>query len=474
MPKHQRTRRPTRAYSPPVSKVSASGTPARGAPATKNARASKQGGTAITRKLYNSVDTSSSPGPSRLPVSSSMPGPSTIVIDNSQISEQSDLNSHIPGPSRPPTSGSVPDHSMINENTQISEQLNDLSVLILSMKADVEKRLSALENKDQCSSHPAPVQTQRDATFYADPMELDFRGTNDNFNRNIAANVSTHHMSSPNVNTHLHHNMSPINVNHNFISSPIPIGLHLKPNTRTLIGEGKFVEFSTLLTQREDPQEAIITIDAGGEQKILIAGGGSNQKTKPLSWNDWCAAWNVYQAVFAEMRGDPTLPARLAKHFQTVQMLERKGLDWRHYDRSFRQLVSGGHAHWGHVHQELFGEVHMRAAAGPSRQGLAQSIPVSSYPMGYCRNYHRNTYCSRQSCQYLHKCFNCQGNHPFISCQFPVVQPFRANPASLQANNTRSFQPRPQFGNPQIPPSSGPTFNRGNGGNFNRQAKNNQ
>ena len=247
------------------------------------------------------------------------------------------------------------------------------------------------------------------------------------------------------------------------ISSPIPVGLHLKPNIRSLIFENKYVNFSLLLENQEPTtQDLRLEPTDDGSQRLVI--GAPSSKQKPISWLDWCSAWNTFIALLCDFRGDPALPAQLAKHFQTVQNLFRKNADWRRYDEQFRQLIEKGLVQWGQVHQELIIESRLQADIGkqPARRPLQFS--PTGMPMGLCIRYNKFNTCQfSHLCKFSHRCAKCSGPHSALFCVRDANRPFRGFPAGpSNRGGGRSFQNFPRAANTfrpnMLPTSRAPKF----------------
>ena len=222
----------------------------------------------------------------------------------------------------------------------------------------------------------------------------------------------------------------------------IPVGSHLSPKTKLDIITHKFVDFYVLVKD-DSPLEPVLTIDEDGNPKFI-----NQPKVKLLSFPDWCYAWNIYVAVLCDARGDPSLPKKMAKHFEIVQDLFRKGQDWRYYDTNFRKLLQSDplHASWGSVQQELLMTARLSAsvvAQGQSSKGQSfqSKVDAREIPWGFCRRHHIKGSCTQgRNCQYWHKCFNCSGPHPFVSCRNPVKKPF-AKAATLRDPNNSFRSP---------------------------------
>lgn len=164
---------------------------------------------------------------------------------------------------------------------------------------------------------------------------------------------------------------------------------------------GDFVDFHHLLTKDEAAYTLQFKDLDGTPQHVL---GPAGQR-KPLSWEQWASAWNIFQMIF--LQAHPKAIPHLAKHYENVQGLYSTGRCWRFYDTTFRRLIEKGLASWGQNHSEIKDEVRGRQELGAvgnashsSRQGVEHN-----FPMGVCKKYQSSGVCRfKNECKFQHNC----------------------------------------------------------------------
>lgn len=106
----------------------------------------------------------------------------------------------------------------------------------------------------------------------------------------------------------------------------------------------------------------------------------------------------------------------------------------------FRMLIAQGQVEWGDVHMELYVNARLTTSQSTKPYKGSKDIEYSSMPRGVCFQYHSGKHCSAGlSCRFQHRCYNCNGSHPFVHCNKPAKQPFRVIPKyQTQTGNTIS------------------------------------
>ena len=235
----------------------------------------------------------------------------------------------------------------------------------------------------------------------------------------------------------------------NVVTRTRPVGHHLDLETKSLIREKKFIEFDRLLVNyKAAPDQFKWVQDVNGGMRAEKI---KPKASRPLSFAEWCSAWNTYSAILCAHLGDPNLNASMCLHFQTVQSLYVEGSDWGGYDREFRLLIASPEVvcHWHDTDLILlikaqktplipqttvfpphnsFTTAYTQNSHMPENKFHSPvEVPVEDYPKYYCHLWNQNKQC-RQNCKHSHTCFNCGGLHTFFNCKEPVKSHFRDLP----------------------------------------------
>ena len=139
------------------------------------------------------------------------------------------------------------------------------------------------------------------------------------------------------------------------------VGSHLKPKVVAAIAEGKFVNIKDLLpasARSPDAKEvyernlsSVTNSGEGTKQLFYKRVDLKPEEHRDLSWDQWVQAFMVFLGKTVETR-TPDLAIRMAKHYELVHDLMKRGQDWWGYDIVFRKEVELGNANWGDILSE--------------------------------------------------------------------------------------------------------------------------
>ena len=245
------------------------------------------------------------------------------------------------------------------------------------------------------------------------------------------------------------------------VTQVMAVGSHLKPKVVAAIAEGKFVNFKDLLpasARSPDAREiyegnlsSVTGSEEGTKQLFYKKVDQKLEEHRDLSWDQWVQAFMVFLGKTVETR-TPDLAIRMAKHYELVHDLMKRGQDWWGYDIVFRKEVELGNANWGDILSEARDKARMQQVApvssqkpredskGKSKRKAKSALKkgLSWIPDGFCIAYHREGYCKfHEACYRSHDCPDCGGNHMAGTCEDHVdfkkprteslQQPFPAN-----------------------------------------------
>ena len=232
----------------------------------------------------------------------------------------------------------------------------------------------------------------------------------------------------------------------NFITTAAPVGFHLKPAVRADIINGVHVDFKNLLPLAT-PASTPLSFKAGG--KTITISDEDKTGKPPISFIDWCRAWNIFSSILGAHSNIQDINELLAKHFETVLDLHRKNHWWRYYDNRVRELIAAGFTQWGNLHLPTYLEAttqprlvpptvqiqptvsHQQNSSQPKTEAVS-SERLPFIPQSFCQNFHKGLNCKFNPCRFKHVCFQCNQNHPIFSC------PLRSHQAQYKYSNPSS------------------------------------
>ena len=211
------------------------------------------------------------------------------------------------------------------------------------------------------------------------------------------------------------------------------IGQAVKQALKTKIWEHKFVDLSELLYPNDIRGYNLSVVN--NDQPALSL---EPKKGRPMSEQDWGAAFDIFVAVYVEKYPDE-LNAILT-YAQHVKDQMRNGAHWRMYDTQFRRDREFTKCSWQMVRQDL----ELRAFRPPQQQQAPRSNNAFKPKLskGYCFAYHnKDKVCTRDNCRFKHTCPRCGGPHPqYLRCNSSTkpVQQKPTNPRKSQGSEWAS------------------------------------
>ena len=150
----------------------------------------------------------------------------------------------------------------------------------------------------------------------------------------------------------------------------------------------------------------------------LVTVEGDKASNKIATIEKWIDAFIVYFSIYASAH--PTPAQDLFKYIRNVRLGEARGwggLEWKEYDEQFRMrrsinpLISRADIDT----QFWIMFIHL-----PQIHSLATVGQHQHFSNKKCFDYNFKGFCSRISCQYLHRCIKCTGGHPMLSCIYDI------------------------------------------------------
>ena len=197
-----------------------------------------------------------------------------------------------------------------------------------------------------------------------------------------------------------------------------------KKNEKKILAN-KFVEFSELLPDEEEPEEEEYTMNVSHKSKGAVFTRRKNKKNLPFHL--WLQAFGIFSTIYqgrARSAVEAQAMAReLATYSRNVTELRAKGYKWCAFDRAFRKRQSRRLGSWAHLPQGLMLKYQaqpFRKEPAENRAGKKRTFNKfrSDIPKGHCFAYHsKEQYCSLDSCKYKHTCPYCNEEHPLYRCK---------------------------------------------------------
>ncbi|CAB3980493.1 gag [Paramuricea clavata] len=197
------------------------------------------------------------------------------------------------------------------------------------------------------------------------------------------------------------------------------------------IQTGEFFDLSKLLPRNmsfsntsEEP--IILTL----ENSVIKAKKASQPTARITEIEQWTTAFTVYMSVMTHQ-----YPGRAQELLQYMSLIRHaaqthRGLGWCIYDHKFRcKAALNPSMTWSMIDQQLW---LMIFTTSPDM--LVQHYPIfSNRPQnrassggergGYCHDYNRWGYCTREPCRYRHVCNKCSNPHPGSKCSLLKSKP---------------------------------------------------
>ena len=200
-----------------------------------------------------------------------------------------------------------------------------------------------------------------------------------------------------------------------------PVDMGVDPKVKGKIWADQFIEFGTLLSNRE-----------GGALQLVEGADGTFvfSKSKPAvtikTLPQWFRAFHVFVAIYTSRF--PESAPQLMKYADTMQRLSHQAGEQcaLQYDRQFRQWRQDSPSllSWDHINPELYNS---SLASGLCQKVSAKhTFRPQTKPAGgqqkICYMYNNHGTCTRVSCSFAHTCSLCRGPHPRRVCAQHVGQ----------------------------------------------------
>lgn len=187
------------------------------------------------------------------------------------------------------------------------------------------------------------------------------------------------------------------------------VGAHVSQATRDKIWGSEFIDLGILLeTNQELLTTQTLTLVDGA---FVLKSKGSKKKIETIE--AWTDAFIIYMAIFTQRhdRGQ-----ELLKYMSVVRLAAKsfRGIGWKSYDEQFRlRQARQPERSWAVVDGELWLTC---LTTSMSRSGDLLTQNKTFGAKGGCYDYNFKGFCQRTNCGYVHKCLQCGGGHPKISC----------------------------------------------------------
>jgi hypothetical protein len=220
----------------------------------------------------------------------------------------------------------------------------------------------------------------------------------------------------------------------------IPLDHRVTDKTKAKIWADQMIDLENLF-EPDQPTEYSIRFKPGSINELQLA--PEKQTSKPITTiAHWCGAFNIFLTVYS--RKYPERIPDMLTYQSHVKQLAARGGDWVKYDRVFRELRQSENIPWNkkvidlwvdcrdappriNTYNKQFGNNKFRnnqpfrggqyggQYGGQSNAGIK---PRGNHPKGYCYAYHDQGRCTKQNCNFNHKCYtiNCGGTHPIFKC----------------------------------------------------------
>ena len=127
----------------------------------------------------------------------------------------------------------------------------------------------------------------------------------------------------------------------------LPAGSHVSDNLKQKIWGDKYVDLSELLPNNNSPAYTMSMNDTGNVPTLQFA----PQKRRPLTENEWSAAWDDYFAIYIQKHMHHITD--MITYSRHVKELMNSGANWRHYDQQFRSDREFSHFEIGQIESSV-------------------------------------------------------------------------------------------------------------------------
>ncbi len=213
-----------------------------------------------------------------------------------------------------------------------------------------------------------------------------------------------------------------------FHSVATPLGASLSPKLKSKIWGDEYVDFATLLVDKE-PDYTITVSTSTGRPAVSMLPPTKGKAITDL--NTWLNAFQIFAAVYTERH--PTSSPSLWKYMAFIRDMATRGMACATYDINFRTLKQNQSWGFDHIHWEMYFNAQPSPRPRPQfphNQGRNQAFRV---PKGHCIAYHLDGKCTRQACGFKHFCLHCGDKHSSLACSNSKRNPrFGKGPTNIR------------------------------------------
>ena len=232
----------------------------------------------------------------------------------------------------------------------------------------------------------------------------------------------------------------------NYISPDRPVDFKVADKLKQQIWNNQYVDLFSLL----DPKYENST--PTGYDLVNDRSSDTFQLTprKPVrkiqGLGQWCSSFQIYLTILCQ-KFPGQLP-HLMTYMNTIKHLAHKNGDYIKYDEEFRYMRQHINLPWNTTHSGLWLECFSNKQQNNSKQNKQKpnfqnntrfnpSFKKTVHPTGYCFRFHNFGKCGRDSCAFLHSCYNAQCHnalHSISKC------PNKDKLSNNQASNNNKAQ----------------------------------
>jgi len=225
-----------------------------------------------------------------------------------------------------------------------------------------------------------------------------------------------------------------------------PVGLYVPQNLRQKIVNGECVELGQLLAPNISSQQYLSVVRG----RVVLQSQTNSVKITTI--DQWSDAFLIFMSIYLSVHSDAL--QGILKYFRDIRLGARRcsGKGWLVYDELFRKNVeTDPTTDWGVIDPELW-MLHVN-----NTNPAPHDTNSSASRFLKCYDFNNIGRCGRVSCDYLHKCLSCNGDHPASRCTF---MNFRFG-AGQQRPRGRYQHPRPYLQPRGFLPQASRGFSRG-------------
>ena len=212
----------------------------------------------------------------------------------------------------------------------------------------------------------------------------------------------------------------------NYASPDRPVDFKISDKLKQQIWNNQFIDLFSLL----DPKNELNA--ATGYDLVTDKKNDTFQLTphKPIrkiqGLGQWCSAFQIYLTILCQKF--PNQLPHLMTYMSTIKTLAHRNGDYLKYDEEFRYMRTSMNLPWNTTHAGLWLECRDAPKKQNGNKSSGKNYPNQKFnpsnkktvhPTGYCFRYHNFGKCGRESCGFLHSCYNglCHNAiHPVFKC----------------------------------------------------------